>query len=253
MRTKSVLLSLFATAAFGAGAAHANLITNGGFEATTNGTNKQLAAGTSTTASNRSTLVGWNSGTGTDGGYNFVLNGSILNTSASVISLRSTTSASGKTDTTNVFASDALYYPGVLSQMVNGLAVGSLYTLTFDYALGQQTGYSGVNLNNYWEVNLGGAVQDTTKLSIADGGFSGWQTATMTFMATSANELLSFLALSSSPGAPPFLLLDNVALNAAATVSVPEPSTCALLLGGFGALGWIARRRKRAAPAAPSA
>lgn len=250
MRTKSVLLSLFATATLSAGAAHANLITNGGFESTTNGTNKKLAAGTSTTASDRSTLVGWTSGTGSDAGYNFVLNGSMLTTNASVISLRSTSSVSGKTDSTNVFASDALYYPGALSQTVNGLAVGSLYTLTFDYALGQQTGYSGANQNNYWEVNLGGAVQDTTKLSIADGGFSGWQTATMTFMATSANELLSFLASTSSPGAPPFLLLDNVALNAKTVATVPEPSTCALLLGGLGALGWLARRRKRSAPSA---
>lgn len=247
MRTKSVLLSLFALAAFSAGAAHANLIVNGDFESTTNGTNKKLAAGTSTTASDRTTLVGWTSGTGTDAGYNFLLNGAIATTSASVIGLRSTTGANGKTDTTNVFASDALYYPGALSQSVAGLVVGTLYTLTFDYALGQQSGFSGANQNNYWEVTLGGVVQDATALSIVDGGFSGWQTATMSFVATSTTELLSFLAETSSAGAPPFLLLDNVALNAA----VPEPSTCSLLLGGLGALGWLARRRrKRAAPSA---
>jgi hypothetical protein len=129
---------------------------------------------------------------------------------------------------------------------VNGLVVGSVYTLTFDYALGQQAGFSGVNTDNFWQVSLGGVIQDTTPLSIASGGFSGWQTATMKFTATSASEILSFLAAASAPGAPPFLLLDGVALN----LSVPEPSTCSLMLGGLGVLGWLARRRRTQARSA---
>jgi len=241
MRIKTFLLSLSAVAALSAGVAHAstNLITNGDFEATTNGTNKQLASSV-TNAADRTTLVGWTSSNGRDGGYNFVLDSSIANTSSSAIWLKSanngyTSSPAGN----NVFASDALYYPGTLSQTVNGLTVGKSYTLTFDYALAQQVGFTGANSDNYWQVGFGGTTTDSTALSIANGGFSGWKAATMTFTATSASESLSFLAKGASPGAPPFMLLDGVSLTAA----VPEPSTWGMLLGGLGLVGFMARRR----------
>jgi hypothetical protein len=39
------------------------------------------------------------------------------------------------------------------------------------------------------------------------------------------------------------MLLDGVALNAAA--SVPEPSTLSMLLGGIGVAGLLALRRRR--------
>jgi len=244
MRIKPVLLSLSVFAAFGAAASAAHaipLITNGNFELTTNGGNKQLAAGASTTAANRTTLVGWNSSNGSDGGYNFVLNGSIVTTSASTLGLRGANNGFTASPTGgNIFASDPLYYPGVLTQVVSGLTVGSLYTLSFDYALAQQTGYSGANLNDYWQVGFGSATQNTAMLSIPDGGFSGWKTATMNFTATSTSQVLSFLAKGSATGAPPFLLLDNVAMDSA----VPEPGTWSLLLGGLGVLGLMARRRR---------
>ena len=76
------------------------------------------------------------------------------------------------------------------------------------------------------------------------GGFSGWQTATMTFQASGTSQVLSFLAQTSSPGAPPFLLLDGVNLTA-----VPEPTTWAMMLGGFGLIGFLARRRQRGSAA----
>lgn len=244
MRIKSVLLSLSVLAALPAGVAHANLITNGNFEQVSNGGNKQLAAGASTTATNRTTLTGWNSSNGSDGGYNFVLNGATATTTASVLRLRGdgngyTVSPSGG----NIFASDPLYYPGTLSQTVSGLTIGTSYLLTFDYALAQQSGYSGANVNDYWQVSFGNDVLKTTALSIPDGGFSGWKSATMSFTATGVSEVLSFLAKGSSVGAPPFLLLDNVAMDAASVV--PEPSTLSLLLGGVGVAGVLAYRRRR--------
>jgi hypothetical protein len=77
-------------------------------------------------------------------------------------------------------------------------------------------------------------------LSIPEKGFTGWQSATMVFTATSASEILSFLAKGTAPGAPPFMLLDNVKLEAA----VPEPATWTMLIGGLGLLAFLARRRR---------
>lgn len=240
MRLKSVLLSLSAVAALSSGVADAfPLITNGTFESTTNGTNKQLSSSPNGDP-NRSTLTGWTSSNGNDGGYNFVLDSGIITTGASAIGLKTYASA---TNHGNVFATDALYYPGTLSQTVGGLTVGASYLLTFDYALGQQAGFDGANLNNYWKVGFGNTTVNAAMLSIDNGGFSGWKTASLTFTATSASEVLSFLAASNSPGAPPFMLLDNVSMQA----SVPEPSTLSLMLGGVGLAAYLARRRKATA------
>jgi len=247
MRIKTFLLSLFAIAVAGTGAANAatNLVTNGNFETTTNGTNKQLAKAT-TTAADRTTLAGWTSYNGNDGGYNFVLAADTVKTSKSAIWLKSdvTGYSNGFTAANhgNFFASDALYWPGSLSQTISGLTKDAYYTLTFDYALAQQVGFNGANSNNYWHVLFGDSSYNSTALSIADGGFSGWGTVSTTFKASSTSQVLSFLAQTSSPGAPPFLLLDNVTLAAA----VPEPTTWAMMLGGFGLVGFLARRRQRA-------
>jgi len=242
MRIKSILLSLSAFAALSFGAAHAstNLVTNGNFEATTKGTNKELASSVAKTGTTDTTLVGWTSSNGNDGGYNFVLNSNIADTDKSAIWLKGTNNGyTASSAGANVFASDGAYYPGTLSQTINGLSIGHTYTLTFDYALAQQVGFNGANSNDFWQVSLGGTTKDTTALSIASGGFSGWETATMTFKATSVNEALSFLAKATSPSSPPFLLLDGVSLTAA----VPEPSTWGMMLIGIGFIGFLARRR----------
>jgi len=251
MRIKSVLLSLTVILSLNAGAAHASLITNGNFEQTSAGTNKKING--KNVESDRTTLNGWTSAekytnpkTGevkylNNGGYNFVLDGNIANTNKSALWLEGngngyTASPTGG----NFFASDSQYYPGRLSQLVNNLIAGTEYVLTFDYALAQQVGFVGANLDNFWSVGFGGATLETTKLSILDNGFSGWQKATMTFTANGTSELLSFLAMGTAPGAPPFMLLDNIYLESA----VPEPATWTLLLAGFGLLGFAAHRRR---------
>lgn len=243
MRIKSVLLFLSALV-LATGAAHAsgNLVSNGSFEATTNGNNKQLSS-SATGAADRTTLEGWTSSNGRDGGYNFVLDSSIVTTWDSAIWLRGenngfTASYNGG----NIFASDPDYHPGTLSQTINGLEVGGSYKLTFEYALAQQTGFEGANSDNYWQVVFGNTTLNSSLLSIADGGFSGWKTATMTFTATSASQALSFLAKNAAPGAPPFLLLDSVSLTSA----VPEPAAWGMMAGGFFLLALCRRRTRRA-------
>jgi hypothetical protein len=244
MRIKSILLSISAVAALSAGVANAssNLVVNGDFSQAGNGTNKMLNS--STIDATKTTLTGWTSSNGNDGGYNFLLDSAKASTGDSAIWLRSAnggyTALSGQG---NMFASDALYYPGTLSQTVTGLTDKALYTLTFSYALAQQVGFTGANVDNYWQVGFGNASQGSNALSIADGGFSGWKTATMTFAASSTSQVLSFLAQGTGgPGAPPFLLLDNVSLISA----VPEPSTWGMMLGGLGLVGFLARRRRAA-------
>ena len=75
----------------------------------------------------------------------------------------------------------------------------------------------------------------------APGSLSGWSLEAFDFIATAASEVLSFLAVG-SPAAnlPPFALLDGVSLTA-----VPEPSALAMMLAGFGGLGFVAHRRRR--------
>ena len=246
MRIKSVLLVLSAFITFSAGVAHAGpiLVQNGNFELSSNGGNKKINGTTAET--NGTTLTGWTSSQGTNGsgGYNFLLNGATATTDKSVLRLEGATNGfTGSPTGGNFFASDSQWYPGTLSQLISGLTIGTSYLLTFDFALAQQAGFSGANYDNYWQVGFGKTTQNSTKLTIPDDGFSGWKSATMAFTATSASEMLSFLARGTAPGAPPFMLLDNVALNAA---QVPEPETWTMLLGGLALIGFMARRRRNA-------
>jgi hypothetical protein len=242
MRIKASMLSLFTVAALSAGAANANLITNGNFDTVTHGTNLQLTSGTTTTTAGRTTLTGWNSAkSGASDGYNFVLVNSLAAGNTSIKQIKNyTASANGG----NLFASDAVYGPGVLSQTVNNLIVGTTYILTFEYAVGQQAGFSGANPNDYWQVGFGSSTANTAMLSISGDAFSGWQTASMAFVASSTSQLLSFLAKGGTTGAPPFMLLDGVSMDAKA---IPEPSTISLLLAGIGLVAFAARRRNRQA------
>lgn len=244
MRISAILLSLSTLATID-GVAHAstNLVKNGNFELTSNGT-KQIGA---VASAKRTTVLDW-----TSGGYNFVFNGANADSVGSNgLTLWGPHTYNGTDKKSqnglgvspsggNFIGSDPIYYPAPISQTISGLTVGGLYTLTFDYALAQQVGFTGANTDAYWSVVLGLESQNTSKLSIASEGFSGWKEASMTFKATSSKEVLSFLAKGGPAGAPPFMLLDGVTMVEA----VPEPSTYAMLLGGLGVIGFMARRRR---------
>jgi hypothetical protein len=60
--------------------------------------------------------------------------------------------------------------------------------------------------------------------------------------ATAAGALTSVLGVPNLTGA-----LIATAGTAPITAAIPEPSTYALMLGGLGLAGWVARRRKLAA------
>jgi hypothetical protein len=144
----------------------------------------------------------------------------------------------------NYIAQDSAYDQGAISQTINGLTSGESYVVSFYWAAAQQNGFNGPTYDQ-WQVSLGGQTLDTATVDIPSHGFSGWMYQTLTFTATSSSELLSFYANGGPPGVPPFALLDGVSMMA-----VPEPSTWAMMLIGFGGLGVAAYRSRRKAAAA---
>jgi len=235
MQIKSLVLALSAVAALSASAAQAaNLVTNGDFESTTSGPG-QLGYNTD--------LTGW-----TSNGYNFVF-GATGADSAGVTSQYGNLqlwgpnngAANGLTSSPaggNFVAADGAFEVAPLQQTINGLQIGKQYNVSFYWAGAQQKNFDGPNTEQ-WQVSLGNQTQSTGVYSNPSHGFSGWTKQTFSFTATSASEVLGFMAVGTPAGVPPFSLLDGVSMVAA----VPEPATWGMLLGGLGLIGFAARRR----------
>ena len=226
-----VALSLIA-----GGSAHAvELVNNGTFTNLTNGVG-QIDAHT--------TAVGW-----TSNNYNFVFTNG--NTTSPGGSVALWTASNGGSNTWNglsaaggnFLALDGDYNTGPVTQTITGLTSGKTYELTFDYAFGQQKGYNGATIQSL-AASVGSSKWDSGNVDVANHGFTGWQSEEFTFAATSSSEVLSFLATGNLP-VPPFALVSNVSITA-----VPELSTWAMMLAGFGGLGLAARLRRRRAVAA---
>jgi hypothetical protein len=150
-------------------------------------------------------------------------------------------------------------FQSAVSQTVSGLVVGEKYNLNFEWAVSQLVG-SFVNDTPCppcetagWQVSIGTDNYATPVITYpgkgsgqASFGFEGWFDANYVFTATSSSELLTFLAVGTPSGAPPLSLLSDVSVSVA-----PEPSTWAMMLIGFGGLGFAAyRSRCRKMPAA---
>ncbi len=145
-----------------------------------------------------------------------------------------------------------------ITQMLTGLAVGSTYNVSFDWAGVQLRSADGSNWNGAtderWQVNeggtyngfgsqsfTGGTTQVTNVIQVASHGFTGWEHASFSFVAGATSEAFNLQALSTSQGLPPFALLANLDVSSA----VPEPATWATMLVGLGVIGAVARRRRQ--------
>jgi len=139
----------------------------------------------------------------------------------------------------NFIAADGAFNVSPLTQTIVGLVAGQTYQLSFDWAGAQQTGYYTAT-SEQWSVSLGSQTLTTQVAQNSPEGFTGWMVATLDFTATSSSELLSFLAVGTPDGEPPFSLLTGVDLEKV----VSEPASLAALLVGLTAVGVVRRRRR---------
>lgn len=146
----------------------------------------------------------------------------------------------------NYVAADGAFSVDSIRQTITGLQPGMAATLTFYWAGAQQQGFNGVTTEQ-WQVSLGSETQSTAVVTNADHGFTGWVQQTFTFTPTSSTAVLSFLAIGTPNGEPPFSLLDGVSLQ---QDTVPEPAAWAMLVTGFGVVGLAMRRRSLTSVAA---
>jgi hypothetical protein len=240
-KVAAIVIPAVALALGGSSEAQADFITNGGFETVTGGTTGQLGY-------NGLTATGWSST-----GYNFLYAPGTADTTGGngvdgIVKLwgPGDGSANGLTASPaggNFVAADGAYEVGAITQTMTGLTVGNVYQVGFWWAGAQQSGYNGITTDK-WVVGFGSSTQSTAVVTDPSHGFTGWMYATFNFRADATNDVLSFLAVGTPSGEPPFSLIDGVSVT-----SVPEPST--LVLVGLGLLGCgVAKARRRAKTAA---
>ncbi len=231
--------------------ASTNLVTNGGFEI--NGGNGQLGGGVSY-------ATGWTSGTPTDAAiaFNFILDSNAakigfpsVNSPAAGTNIfvwgpdghagGSANGFTGSPDGGYFLGGDGAYATAAISQTISGLTAGTDYTLSFDWAQSQFNDAVGGTTSG-WNVTFGSETGTTGTPSLASQGFSGWTNFTQIFTATSDSQVLSFLAVGTPSGLPPFALLDGVRLE---VPFAPVPVPAALPLMASGLIGLFGLRRRK--------
>ena len=136
-------------------------------------------------------------------------------------------------------------YDGSVSQTINGLTPGKVYSLKFNWAATQLINRTG-DTTEQLKVTFGSDTAFTGVVANPSEGFTGWFGETFNFTATSSSQVLTFLSVGTPNGLPPVALLDSVSL----TGGVPEAATWAMLIAGFGLVGATARRRRATTVAA---
>ena len=248
MTIKTILLGLAAAASLTTGAHAIELVTNGSFEADAAGGVQGIGA---SAAGNSTAITGWTitghgyccglawyypAGTADNNGVTAQVYGP-QNGHANGFGLSPDGGAMVALDGADT-------YKASLDQTINGLNIGSKYRLTFYWGGGQQFGFGGPTTEKFTAI-FGGESFDTITVSNPEAGWTGWIKETHTFTATSTSQLLSFLATGTPDGQPPFSIIDGVSL----TGGVPEASSWAMLIAGFGLVGAAARRRRTAVAA----
>lgn len=155
-------------------------------------------------------------------------------------------------------AADAAFGNEPIFQVINGLEAGTVYKLTFWWAAAQQSGFY-QDTTEAWSVCFGTCdftrvdydglahynnapndeIYTTATVTTPEQGFIPWQMETMYFTATSTSQTLSLLSHGTPIGQPPFALLDGLNMEA-----IPEPTTWAMMLIGFGLIGGVMRSRR---------
>ena len=230
-----------------ASAAHAstNLVQNGTFtQLKEANTSSQFGS-----AYSAQQVTGW-----TTGGYNFVFTPGTADTTGAASQFGSQLELWGTGNGGvnalaanpaggNFIGADGAYEVSAISQTISGLKVGDQYTLSFYWATAQQYTYNGPT-TDYWTASLGSQSFSTQVVNDANHGSTPWLLQTFTYTATSASEVLSFLATGTPSGFPPFALLAGVSL--VDTTGVPEPATWTIVLMGLVGLGAGVRQRRQA-------
>lgn len=248
MRLSLFLSSFITLSAATSGALAQNLVQNGNFNQTSYAFNNQF--GTAWTQTTMQGVTGW---TG-NGGYDlYFFSGTATTDSANTQydsgyntgseKLYGTATFTGSSPSGDNFVAldgdPSVGGGGGLSQMINGLTVGTKYTLSFVWAASQLQSKTGQTTEDL-QVSLGGQIFATTPtVTNPSNSFTGWFTQAYTFTATSTQELLSFLSQGSPSGEPPIALLTDVSVT-----KVPEPGTLTVLGAGLAGLMAVRRRRK---------
>jgi hypothetical protein len=253
MRLLSTVAVVAAAAAISSSASAFEFVTNGGFETTTYTQNTQFGGQSGGAYVASQGVTGWTGAGGTAlqfyffGGTQTTVNPiDRFNDPNDTLDLAS---AGFSPNGGNFVGLDGDQDPNVavqgsISQVINGLVIGEFYNLNFNWGAAQLFNRNGPTTEQL-RITFGGDTVTTGVLAIPNQGFSGWQTGHFQFQASSTSQTLSFLSVGTPFGLPPIAVLDGVSLTA-----VPEPTTWAMMLLGFGGIGAMIRRRRQTLVAA---
>ncbi|MGI4944315.1 MAG: PEP-CTERM sorting domain-containing protein [Janthinobacterium lividum] len=230
--------------AFAPAPAHATpVILNGSFETTTATASTEFG----TRYGGANTVTNW-----TTGGYNFLFLPGTADMKGAAYSATAQLKLWGPNDGSanglpasspdggNFIGADGAYEVGAIQQTITGLDMNSVASITFYWAGAQQYNFTGAT-TEAWQVTLGNETHSTGAVNNLTEGFTGWQKTTLSFVVTSTTEVLSFLAVGTPSGEPPFSLLDGVSIS-----EIPEPASLTLLGVGFVLAGIVSCRRRAA-------